>query len=241
MIWRKWYLIFYVVYNLVFIALIFVGCHNADEPEFVNERLLIWQINLLLTLHLVVTIALVYVKIPDDSIGAIINKQRIWIILLFLFSSILLKGHYLLRTNAKNNNRYTQLDQIEHRCGEYRNILVSLFEDQKIYLRQDLDKELLSIESGISRADLNYFFEKYIEVDFRVFIAGYRIRYALDLLNTNKNMYTMEFIASQCGYKSLVTFNKYFISFTGLTPSQYVNDIEIYKPDEDDLIIPNHS
>lgn len=225
-IWARWYLTFYIIYVLIFIILIFVNNDDSVALELIDERLVIRQMNLLLSLHLGVVFALAYMRIQGETIGVIFNSDREWIMLLFLFSSILLKTYYLYKTNVKNEDLYRIPDIVENRCDEHRKTLAYLFENKKIYLIHNLDKEYLSNESGISRTDLNYFFEKYIEADFRIFVAGYRIRYALELLNSNKDAYTLEFIASQSGYRSLATFNKYFVLFTGLTPTQYINNMK---------------
>lgn len=60
-------------------------------------------------------------------------------------------------------------------------------------------------------------------MNFRTFLAMYRIDYAKRLLfNTQE---TISEIASQCGFTSLNTFNRMFLTITGITPSEYKKQI----------------
>lgn len=58
-----------------------------------------------------------------------------------------------------------------------------------------------------------------IGMNFRTFLALYRINYAKNLLLNSR--YTISEIAAQCGFSSINTFNRMFLKLTNLTPSEF--------------------
>lgn len=58
-------------------------------------------------------------------------------------------------------------------------------------------------------------------MNFRTFLASYRIDYAKSLLRSGKSQVNISEIALQCGFPSINTFNRTFKQMTGLTPSEY--------------------
>ncbi len=59
-------------------------------------------------------------------------------------------------------------------------------------------------------------------MNFRTFLALYRIDYAKSLLlNSADNHYSISEIATKSGFSSLNTFNRMFLKLTGVTPSKF--------------------
>ena len=79
--------------------------------------------------------------------------------------------------------------------------------------------------SDVAR-DLGYH-EKYLSsavrsltgVNFRTFLALYRINYAKNLMINNQE--SISEIAAKCGFTSINTFNRMFLKITGVTPSKF--------------------
>ena len=62
-------------------------------------------------------------------------------------------------------------------------------------------------------------------MNFRTFLALYRIDYAKSLLlNSDHNHYSISEIATKSGFSSLNTFNRMFLKLTGVTPSKFKSD-----------------
>ncbi|MBQ3041489.1 MAG: helix-turn-helix transcriptional regulator [Clostridia bacterium] len=55
-------------------------------------------------------------------------------------------------------------------------------------------------------------------MNFRTFLALYRINYAKNLLLNSR--YAISEIATQCGFSSINTFNRMFLKLTKVTPSE---------------------
>ena len=79
--------------------------------------------------------------------------------------------------------------------------------------------------SDVSR-NLGYH-EKYLSsairsltgVNFRTFLAMYRVNYAKNLIVNNQGSFSE--IADKCGFSSINTFNRMFLKITGVTPSKF--------------------
>ena len=79
--------------------------------------------------------------------------------------------------------------------------------------------------SDVAR-DLGYH-EKYLSssvhsltgINFRTFLAMYRVNYAKNLIINNQG--SISEIAARCGFSSINTFNRMFLRITGATPSKF--------------------
>lgn len=59
-------------------------------------------------------------------------------------------------------------------------------------------------------------------MNFRTFLASYRVNFAKDLLRTRHSKATrISDVALQCGFSSINSFNRAFREITGMTPTQY--------------------
>jgi len=56
-------------------------------------------------------------------------------------------------------------------------------------------------------------------VNFRTFLAMYRVNYAKNLIVNNQG--SISEIAEKCGFSSINTFNRMFLKITGVTPSKF--------------------
>jgi AraC-like DNA-binding protein len=59
------------------------------------------------------------------------------------------------------------------------------------------------------------------DINFNVFVNHYRIEKVKEMLQNKSARYTLEHIASACGFNSQSTFNKAFKLIEGITPSDY--------------------
>jgi AraC-like DNA-binding protein len=61
-------------------------------------------------------------------------------------------------------------------------------------------------------------------MNFRTFLSSYRVNYAKELLSSESHRREkISEIALKCGFSSINTFNRAFLSITGLTPKEYKN------------------
>ncbi|MDR2496754.1 MAG: helix-turn-helix transcriptional regulator [Tannerellaceae bacterium] len=63
-------------------------------------------------------------------------------------------------------------------------------------------------------------------MSFTTYINAYRVRHAKDMIKHNNSEYTLEYIYSSSGFQNQSTFNRVFKQMEGLTPSDYLAEVE---------------
>lgn len=101
--------------------------------------------------------------------------------------------------------------------GELHNYL----RESKLYLKPEFSLELLAKRTKIPKHHCSQLFNVHIGKSFYQLVAEYRVKHAIDLLQTSGDKLTIESLAHDCGFSSETSFNKYFKSYTGYTPSAY--------------------
>lgn len=129
--------------------------------------------------------------------------------LLNIVADILLEKGVIVPKSKANQRQYSFQQIINYISSNFR-------EDIKLY---DIAKRLGYHEKYLSGA-----LHALTGMNFRRFLASYRIDYAKKLLRDN-SLTTMSIvdIALQCGFSSINSFNRLFLSICGMTPTQYKN------------------
>lgn len=95
--------------------------------------------------------------------------------------------------------------------------LVSLFEKEEVYRRDDLTLEVLSQMAGVGRTTLSSLINLHYGASFRDVVNRYRIEAVKKCLLENPDA-TQEAVASQCGFKDASSLNKKFRELENDTP-----------------------
>ncbi|WP_233636036.1 helix-turn-helix domain-containing protein [Hymenobacter setariae] len=104
--------------------------------------------------------------------------------------------------------------------------LSQLLETQKVYLEADLSLPTLAQRAGLSTHELSYVLNEGFGVNFFQFINAYRVAEAQRLLASAQHQHlSMVGIAFEAGFSSKTTFNTTFKKVTGLTPSQFLQQV----------------
>lgn len=119
--------------------------------------------------------------------------------------------------NISYSNSTLKLDVAQ--C--YQEQIVDCFENTKIYLRADISVSLLARELGIPKHHFSQIFNVHFKRNFYSFVADYRIAYAINKMEENKGILTLESLAYESGFNSKTSFNHYFKKKTGFTPTEY--------------------
>jgi len=95
-------------------------------------------------------------------------------------------------------------------------------ETNKPFLDGDLTIQDLSAKTGIPRHHITQVLNEKYKRNFFTFVNEYRVKEVIERFSDTKyNHYTILAIALDAGFNSKATFNSFFKSQTGLTPSQY--------------------
>ena len=122
----------------------------------------------------------------------------------------------------KEPEKYTRSGLKEAQAEKYLTRLLAFMETKKPYLDGSLTIHDLSQKTGISRHHITQVLNETYGKNFFVFVNEYRTREVLERFNDPRfNNYTILAIALDSGFNSKTTFNSFFKSQTGQTPSNY--------------------
>lgn len=108
-----------------------------------------------------------------------------------------------------------------HSLMHGRNGLRQVIEYISIHFREDIKLCDLAKMLGYHEKYLSSALHSLTKMNFRKFIASYRVNYAKSLLVSNNNYKSISEIAMESGFSSINAFNKVFLELTGVTPSQF--------------------
>ena len=122
----------------------------------------------------------------------------------------------------KETEKYSKSGLKDEQAERYLKKLLSYMETSKPFLDNDLTIHDLSAKTGIARHHITQVLNENYKRNFFIFINEYRIKEVIERFNDPKfNNYTILAIALDAGFNSKATFNSFFKSQTGLTPSEY--------------------
>ena len=122
--------------------------------------------------------------------------------------------------------KYSRSGLKDEQAEEYLTILLDYMESEKPYLDGNLTIHDLSQKTGISRHYITQVLNEIYGKNFFTFINEYRTREVIERFSDSRyDDYTILAIAFDSGFNSKSTFNSFFKSQTGQTPSKYRENI----------------
>lgn len=94
--------------------------------------------------------------------------------------------------------------------------------DKKLIVRPKLDRSDVAKEMGMTTNDFNALFNRFSTLSFNNYINDLRMELAAKMLKDKQN-YTIEAIATECGIPVRQTFHRLFAKKFGMTPADYRN------------------
>ncbi len=126
----------------------------------------------------------------------------------------------------KEAEKYSRSGLKDEQAEEYLTILLDYMESEKPYLDGNLTIHDLSQKTGISRHYITQVLNEIYGKNFFTFINEYRTREVIERFSDSRyDHYTILAIAFDSGFNSKSTFNSFFKSQTGQTPSKYRENI----------------
>jgi AraC-like DNA-binding protein len=124
--------------------------------------------------------------------------------------------------DKKETEKYSRSGLKDAQAEKYLARLISFMESGKPFLDGNLAIQDLADKTGISRHHITQVLNENYKRNFFTFINEYRVREVIERFNNKKfDNYTILAIALDSGFNSKSTFNSFFKSQTGLTPSEY--------------------
>jgi AraC-like DNA-binding protein len=121
--------------------------------------------------------------------------------------------------------KYARSGLKESQAEEYLKKLLLVMDTEKLYLNSSLTIDDLSKTTGIPKHHITEVLNEKYSRNFFTFINEYRVREVINrIADARFHHYTLLAIAFDSGFNSKSTFNSFFKSYTGKTPSQYRDD-----------------
>ncbi len=121
--------------------------------------------------------------------------------------------------------KYVKSGLTESLSQDLKKCLQDLFDDQKLYRRNDLNLDMVAEKLDTTRHNASQLINEHFEMSFHEFVNSYRIKEAKELLEKESKSNIID-IAYEVGYNNKVSFNKAFKKDTNLTPSQYLVSVK---------------
>ena len=138
------------------------------------------------------------------------------------FISFVMFSNQEIFTPLGDKKKYKNINLSADQIEKHREKVEGVMDDEKPYLDSDFSLTELSQITAIPKHLLSRFFSESMNQNFTDFTNGYRIRRAKELLiDPAYQNHKIAFIAYDCGFNSLSSFNSAFKKLTGTSPSEF--------------------
>ncbi|MEQ8572682.1 helix-turn-helix transcriptional regulator [Fulvivirga sp.] len=130
-------------------------------------------------------------------------------------------------TNPRGMLKYKSSNMDLNMKDEHINKLRAYFESERPYLNEELTLGMVASDLNLNKNRISQAINEHFGYGFNDFVNSYRINLAKEyILAPEKQIYTIEAIASEVGFRSKPTFNSAFKKKEGITPSEYRKSAE---------------
>ncbi len=138
------------------------------------------------------------------------------------FISFVMFSNQEIFTPIGDKRKYKNINLSPDQIEKHREKVEGIMTNEKPYLDSDFSLTELSQITSIPKHLLSRFFSESMNQSFTDFTNGYRIRRAKELLiDPSFQNHKIAFIAYDCGFNSLSSFNSAFKKLTGISPSEF--------------------
>lgn len=207
-------------------AHILIKDHNDVMQNYysdVEERGLKWLENFNVVLFVVALVGVVMAIIGRENF---VGKVE----LLIVPSAVLSGGIFIFGYLGSKQRNVQIKDKVKPNMGtvslpvelEVQRRLLKLFDDEKLYLKQNLKLWDLANKLQVGKEMVSHILQNRFQQNFASFVNYYRIEHAKELLNQN-NKITAEEVALRSGFGSVTAFYRVFYLKEGVTLTEYLN------------------
>lgn len=139
-----------------------------------------------------------------------------------------LSDESILKKSDEEKYKFAKLsdEESKHICEN----LIKYMKAGKPYINPDLKISDLAQAINCSSHSLSYVFNQYLKQNYYDFVNEYRVAEFKSLANDAKySKYTLSALAEKCGFSSRASFFRSFKKQTGITPNEYIQQLESSK------------
>lgn len=134
-----------------------------------------------------------------------------------------------LKKLQKDNQYQNNLTLLSEEYKDKIQALEMYFIENREFLDPDFTIDELTEPLLMDKKDLSFLLNHVLKTNFYTLLAEKRIRVAEQLIVKSYDVYTIEYIMLQAGFRSKSSFNRYFKQYTGKTPSEFRDAIILKK------------
>ncbi|GEM_PF-3674852 len=136
----------------------------------------------------------------------------------------LIQNNKKIYEKRESNNRDVRIG------NEKREMLISEWEEiilnKELFKNKDISLQIIARKLKTNTSYLSESINSYYNKNFNKLINEYRIKESLKYFhNNNTSNYTIEYVATSSGFKSMSAFYRAFKEYTGVTPSVYLKEL----------------
>ncbi len=133
--------------------------------------------------------------------------------------------------SGKNKLKYEKYRLKPEAIDKYAVKLEKLMSKKKLYLNAELTLEILAEEMEIPKHHLTQLLNEHFEKNFYQYINSLRVNTVKQKLKVDHETSILD-IAFACGFNTKSSFNNYFKTLTGFTPTEYRQNLSLSKDAE---------
>ena len=218
----------YLVLSLRYIA---VNSIKTTAPGIICQLKWLKQcITVLMTFQFIWLLYLIPYVIPKytDKLLAAVDWYPIYVPLAILIYWLGIKGYLVMKyrfVDTKSSTGFSSLIPAAV-INQTISALKVAMETDSIYLNPDLNLNILSKYTGIPAKTISAVINQHLHKSFNEFVNEYRIAaFKEKVQKPEMDNLTFAGIASECGFNSQATFQRTFKQLTGLSPSEFKNQV----------------
>ena len=204
------------------------GRIKAETPQLIYQLQWLKQcIAVMMAFQVIWLLYLIPYVIPkytDKLLGAV-DWYPIYVPLAILIYWLGIKGYLVMKyqqVTLKNNSVKLPAAVLDQTILA----LKKAMEKDAVYLNPDLNLAMLSKYTGIPAKTISAVINQHLNKSFNEFVNEYRVEAFKEKVQQPKmNSLTFAGIASECGFNSQATFQRTFKQVTGLSPSEFKNQL----------------
>ncbi|MBQ8656729.1 MAG: AraC family transcriptional regulator [Prevotella sp.] len=218
------YILFLIIYSLTLFIIVFVRAirytkYILSNYSNIEEKDISWIKNILLLALLSQATWIAATFFPS-----ILSDSVYYFCMLFMWQ-LAINYSRCLRQDSMLQDPIEQQPVVQApesaRSYSFAGLLENTVERDELYLNQDLTLVDLAKAVNTNRTYLSAYFSNVKQTTFYEYINQLRItKKSLPMMREHPE-YTLEYVAAASGFKSISTFRRAFIKFTGTSPSQY--------------------
>lgn len=212
--------------------------HQQKEAELseTRSRMLAFSIGFIIVCILLGVVAFLY-RQKRRAYRALVERIQQWAQVttertpLFLPEAEVVEADYEeIKTILPEDSTPVQPDKIDWVLFDK---LQQLFQEEHLYRNTSITLDEIARRMKVNRAYLSQAVNRCAGKNFNAYINEYRIKEAVRLMSENSSADTLEEIAFETGFNDRRTFYAAFKKMTGLSPSQFRNNLQPQPPKED--------